>query len=1500
MNTIRPNTETKPVSQGLETLFVKRQTHIDRLSDAWTKCCQEGEGHFAFIAGEAGTGKTTLVNHLETQWVTDQFFLRTKFMELADAKPYQEVTGLIVQFEAGLSTRPTATYNQVVEEWRQDLAAFSKIYADLLPESLIWGHQEIAGHSTNPSTVIQVKQAMLALFQKMIALNGPLVVFWDDLQWADQSTLELISYLHTNLQKAPVFFIGAYRPEEVQAAEAFHHVMEGLMQSAWNYLHLKLSNFTAPQLTDWLTARLKCGGAEVEELSALLMTKTLGNPLYVTQFFRLLKERGIVSQAEGDTQWQWSGAAIRSLPATENIVPLLQMRLQLLSEQSQALLQWLACLYAPTSNTLLQQLMQVTDTELEEALGPCLNREFVVRQSGGLYRIAHDKILQMVHEHMTAVQKQQAHSVIAACLISDDTTDAYQVAHHLTEGRLPETPEQISDYVHFHHQAGLLALRVASYHQSSRYLQRCMEYLTAEAWESDYSQTFSIHLNAMAAAGYDRDESLCEEIYQTMKGHVKDVADEAEMIHQYSLHLLFFARHDEAFALIKQALSQLGFAIEDQEAKMGEMTGQLMQQLTDTNFIDQLATVPEADRRGELVHQLFNLVIVYIYTIAPQNIGFYAFLWASSSMKIGISPPVTDAFSIVAMIYVIMGNHQAGHQYGQLATNLATEMAHPVYAPKSVALVNAYVSVWHRPFDKTADELAVQFDRLVANGEWIWANGTLFSIIFIELAYGNDLKLAYERFERLYQIYQRPESQGSFGTLPGEVAMALKRYMVLDTGVSMDPEALEEEAKASLPHISSLGYLLLAKLYLMQGDYGKSLAMSEANYAAMVEQSACGGQVQLLLFHFYYVIALTRVGQKQRLSETQEARLSASLDRLKQWAALTPANFEAYYLLALANERWRQGTPQQSYGLLMQAIGRAKNDGLLLLAAMAYEHAGSLAQEDGLQISRGYYIEAYHLYGQCGAGGKAKALYERHLQGRRSQLMAEEVTVPTIDPDVKALLASALALSRQTRLAQLLRQLLEVIRQATGAERVLIALKEKDRLLLEGRHTEKDTAVLEGVVVEEGQVLPTAYQLSNEILYQVANTRQMVLLGDAVHTAGPFKNTAYVQQNKPLSIMAYPLIHQGDLMGVLYLENNSEAYAFTNDRTEVLALLSAQITTAIQNAGLYSSLEVKVAERTRQLQSVNEELASLNAYQEQMTSLIAHDLKSPLSNIIGLASETSDRSAPAKIHLLGQQMEALILDFLNTRRLETSHVTPVKETVPVSRLAETAVEQVAWKLRQRGMVMDVQVDRDLSVMVEEGLIVRVLVNLFNNAMTHNPDSRNITLSVTSSVGNRVLFEVTDHGQPIAREHRQDVFEPYHSSHKGGKSTGLGLTFCKTTITTHGGTIGLRADEINGNTFWFLLAEGRPVEPSVRVYDFQQQEERLLLDDQAIAMLSPQLAALSRLRVNQLSAIISVLREVDAAHDVSIERWLGAVETAVYASDEISYKRLLDVAEPKLA
>ncbi len=280
-----------------------------------------------------------------------------------------------------------------------------------------------------------------------------------------------------------------------------------------------------------------------------------------------------------------------------------------------------------------------------------------------------------------------------------------------------------------------------------------------------------------------------------------------------------------------------------------------------------------------------------------------------------------------------------------------------------------------------------------------------------------------------------------------------------------------------------------------------------------------------------------------------------------------------------------------------------------------------------------------------------------------------------------------------------------------------------------------------------------------------------------------------------------------------------------NDNGEVsLGIVQVKDVTAFKRMELtireYSqSLEHKVAERTAELTTANQELKRLDQLRQDLTNMVVHDMKGPLAGLMGNLDlmgfgelDPNQHEALDMASMAGNDLLRMIMNLLDIGRLEENRLNLNYEKVNFSQLAGRLKERFSSMVSLKGLEVKTSIPPELGFEADQDLVYRVLQNLFTNAFNHTEEGR-IEIGAKHAPDQEgrggVQLWVADSGSGIPQSMRPRIFEKFTQAAPGQgprTSTGLGLTFCKLAVEAHGGRIWFESTEGAGTTFFIWLPE----------------------------------------------------------------------------------------------
>src|SRR5215470_5468294 len=351
------------------------------------------------------------------------------------------------------------------------------------------------------------------------------------------------------------------------------------------------------------------------------------------------------------------------------------------------------------------------------------------------------------------------------------------------------------------------------------------------------------------------------------------------------------------------------------------------------------------------------------------------------------------------------------------------------------------------------------------------------------------------------------------------------------------------------------------------GDYTSAL---EASLRAQQLQPTSASFFEYAEYHFYSALSRAASCESAAAGQWQEhvRALAAHNRQLEVWATACPDNYENRAALVGAEIARIEGRAFDAMNLYEQAILSAQTNGFVHNEALAYELAARFYTAFGFdQIAHLYLRNARDCYLRWGADGKVRqldAMYPRLRMEEPAPAPTSTIAASVEQLDLATAIKVSQAISGEIVLEKLLEMLMRTALEQAGAERgLLIFSRGAEQRIAAEATTDSDL-----VTVHPRDENVAATVLPESVLQYVLRTRESVILDDA-SSHNPFSADPYIVESYLRSILCLPLINQGKLTGILYLENSLTPRVFTPDRVALLKVLASQAAISLENSRLY-------------------------------------------------------------------------------------------------------------------------------------------------------------------------------------------------------------------------------------------------------------------------------------------------------------------------------------------
>ena len=1216
-----------------------RETEIERLLHGFDACTRgEGAPVWLLVSGYSGTGKTSLVKEIHKALARSQgHFIEGKFDQYQRAVPYaalrQALTGLVglwlTESEPALNAHRTRLLAAIGD--------LGQVILELVPNlELIIGPQPPVPELSGLEAQNRFNLACRHFFAAAVGGGRPLVLFIDDLQWADLASLNLLETLLTDRALARLMLIGAYRDNEVGVSHPLIATLDRLRERGVTPTRIELDNLTLADVAALTAAALHTEVTAVASLARLIHRKTLGNAFFVTQCLKALHADGLIAHDPESNAWIWDLGAIERANLTDDVVDLMAAKILTLAPRTRRLLELAACIGNRFDRATLTLIGAGDESAVALGLREGVTEGLLVPEDEAVHRFAHDRIQQAAYSLIDPDARERTHLEIGRLLLQDrDRLLAegriFDIVNQLDAGRglILDADERL-ELARLNRQAAEKAMAAAAHAAAVRYLVVAGEALPADAWSRHYDLSFAIFSELARCRCFAGETQDIEVLFDALLHQARTPLDQVAVHRIRMEHVHLQGDYAGAIAIQQQALALLGVDIPDAPEALRALLNEEIAAVSRHLGTREIESLVESPAMRSRRHQTIMDVLMSLWTSAYLDARQELVAWASCrmtnlSLLHGNNHLTSYAYMNYAFVCVaLLEDYERGHRFGQVAIRLSDRYDDGLVRGKVYLLFAVFVNHWRAPLISSLDYSLKAFPLLVENGDWTYAGYCAEFMISDPMIAGRSCHTLLQE-ARHYLPFLRDNAPVVLTSFyrPACLNPLLHLMGLTADETSFDDEQFSEAAflEAHRDDALALSYFYTVKLRALywMGALDEALALvDKADFVAQVALA------QAKVPEIYCFASLTILAGLERIPVERRddllARIGVYQERMARWADLSPSNFRHKYLLVEAERARVAGETWTALGLFEQAIAAARAGGYSNNAALAHERLARFLGEQGLERSAACHMgEARYLYATWGASAKVRQLERLHsslLLGciadlgspKRDPNAATLLTTTASDTfeisggtealDLTSIVQASQSLAGEIRLDGLLNRMMEIVMENAGADRCVLILERDGRLVA---RAEAQTCWKAPLHLEDLELATLGDRLPLGLIHYCARTREQVVLAetrDWVILAGD----DYLASNPPQSALGLPLRLHGRLIGLLYLENRLVRGAFTTRQRRILELLSAQMAISIQNAELYTRLEDLVAERTAELTQVNARLQTANAELRQLST----------------------------------------------------------------------------------------------------------------------------------------------------------------------------------------------------------------------------------------------------------------------------------------------------------
>jgi predicted ATPase len=1026
-----------------------RAKESNKLIESFQNVANNHKAQLAVVHGKSGMGKTTLVEESLRKRVCDNhqgYFCTGKFVQeqstcdggySAVMAALSDLCDLVIQAE---------DFGQRKEVIQNTLGTDAYVLADLISSIHHFFPPEQQGcdvpdySNIGKTAMTRFKLACKSFLHAMSDANHPVVIFIDDIQWADVGSQQVIATLLEDHELQHVLFVLAYRDEEAEGAATMNLLQHYAHDTTTSFVDIQLESLDIHAIEELLSDQMGLAFPEevTYELSKLVTTKTMGNPFHVHQYIAFIVAEELLLWSRKTKRWEFDVNAMQQpTMIPDSLVEIIERRMDRLAPSAVKILRLAAMLgFSFEERVLAEVVLRVDRGEqtycpqpvdasnlgIKEALSLAV-REGLIEESTnvGHYMFSHDKLLASFlsrnreHEDPSAL-----HFVIAQCWIDFKGVDderSFRAAQHANKSSELFTEQYGSlALVTLNLEAANYCTKRSVFFAAAAYLRKGADELDRKGrrWEANYDLSLELHLKLAEVELILGDFAACEWHATEILTHC--ICEEKKIKAMWYQVMAKVASNEIGGSIIvaRDALRKLRVHFPTNVYTVHIARKLLrVRKLLRAKSIDDIINLPMTDAHKIANHRfLVHIAAMSLMEDKEQFTIFAGLVVTESTLTEGLSEFSATGFAIYALAEASMGNYDCSYKYGQTALALTRKLKCLETEISTRTLLSLGVLHWKEPIKNLADPLTKAFSGSFMTGNlWYGALASANALLSSLCCGSNLIILRKQALNYLAKFKEYKQDQLAICLLPTSQCILhfTSTFDYWSDAVKITGEVMNEEDY--LEECDRSNYKTLkGDLYTLKLLMAYSFGQLDAAKIILKKLKAAAKVMRLhyLFYTYHFFAGMTNLALYQSEPKNDYLRKARShKKKLQNLRAVNCPNSEPLVKILELEElslSASSGPDLQRYeSALHEAVQACRDAGLVQHTAIAYERAGFMfAAHNDFPKAETYFDHALDLFKhEWGSIAKYSWLKRQvtnilsdHQQTQQSPLWGTNIEVP--------------------------------------------------------------------------------------------------------------------------------------------------------------------------------------------------------------------------------------------------------------------------------------------------------------------------------------------------------------------------------------------------------------------------------------------------------------------------------------------------------------------------